>query len=152
MSYFDYKLAVFDLEAPDQNAVLTEVGQLLFNAGVVKDTYIENVINREANYPTGLQVEELGFAIPHTDTEHVNQSQIAFARLAKPIDFIELGTDDKVVPATLIFMLALKEAHEQVDMLSKLFELFQNQEITDELVKVQTADEFYALMKKGGLE
>ena len=35
---------------------------------------MKGISNREKEYPTGLLVNQTGFAIPHTDSERVNKS------------------------------------------------------------------------------
>lgn len=91
----------------------------------MKDSFAENVLKREEVFPTGLLINDVGIAIPHTDAEHVNDSQIAFMSLKKPVTFYEMGTADKEISVSLIFMLALKEPHAQLEMLQKLITMFQ---------------------------
>lgn len=64
--------------------------QKLLNAECVKDSYIDGITKRESEYPTGLEVNGIGFAIPHTDSEHVIQSQVCFASLEEPIIFSDM--------------------------------------------------------------
>lgn len=80
----------------------------------MKDSFAENVLKREEVFPTGLLINDVGIAIPHTDAEHVNDSQIAFMSLKTPVTFYEMGTADKEISVSLIFMLALKEPHATV--------------------------------------
>ncbi|MBQ1379973.1 MAG: PTS sugar transporter subunit IIA, partial [Erysipelotrichaceae bacterium] len=91
-------------------------------------------------------------AIPHTDPEHVNRTQIGFMSLDAPVEFVEMGTEDKKIPVTMLFMLALKEAHQQLDMLMKLMDAFQNDELMEKFKNVSDFDEYLKLVKEAGLD
>ena len=43
----------------------------LINLGYVKDSFLEGLVDREKNYPTGLKTSVCGIAIPHTDSIHI---------------------------------------------------------------------------------
>ena len=46
---------------------LTYLSDKLIEKGIVKESYKEAILNREKVFPTGLQFEKYGIAIPHTD-------------------------------------------------------------------------------------
>src|SRR5271169_503169 len=71
--------------AASSTDIIQQLGALLYNNGFVKETYVQAVIDREQIYPTGLQTSELGFAIPHTNTEHVSRPAVAIATLEQPV-------------------------------------------------------------------
>ena len=58
-----------------------------FLSGCVKSRVLDGITTREAEYPTGLEFNGIGFAIPHTDSVNVNKSQICFASLDEPVIF-----------------------------------------------------------------
>ena len=94
-SYFGKKIALFQSEVNSQKEALSIIATCLYQTGLVKDSFAENVLKREEVFPTGLLINDVGIAIPHTDAEHVNDSQIAFMSLKKPVTFYEMGTADK---------------------------------------------------------
>lgn len=59
----------------------------MFEKGYVKSTYIDAVLEREKTLPTGLDIGEMCVAIPHTDSKHVNESNVALAVLKNPVEF-----------------------------------------------------------------
>lgn len=134
---FDEEVALLDLETTNSTDTLSALADALYQKGVVKDTYKAAVIDREEHFATGLLGEYVGVAIPHTDPEHVNKAQIAFARLKEPVHFKQMG-DEADVPAKLIFMLALKEAHAQLETLQKLMGILQDQAIINQLLAAKT--------------
>ena len=84
----DLDLIKINLDVNDNEEVINELGTMLLKKGYVKDTYINAVIERERILPTGLDLGELGVAIPHTDSQHVNQANIAVGLLKNPIEFV----------------------------------------------------------------
>jgi len=65
---------LIDLEADTNTEVLEALSDCLLAEGMVKDTFRAAILQREADYCTGLAFEEMGVAIPHTDPEHANEA------------------------------------------------------------------------------
>lgn len=149
--YFDEKVIILNGSAQTKEEALTDIAQLMLTKKSVNDKFLENVLKREEVYPTGLLVNGVGIAIPHTDSEYVKKSQLGFMSLKTPVVFNEMGTLDKEVKVSLIFMLALKEAHEQLSMLQQLIEMFQNEEVISSLLKITDEEEFIQLMSNHNL-
>ena len=149
-SYFGKKIALFQSEVKSQKEALSIIATCLYQTGLVKDSFAENVLKREEVFPTGLLINDVGIAIPHTDAEHVNDSQIAFMSLKKPVTFYEMGTADKEISVSLIFMLALKEPHAQLEMLQTLITMFQKKEVVQKLQAVNNTEEYYQIIEKEG--
>ena len=149
---FDAKIALFHQHADSKEEALKLLADRFIETGVSKETFYDGLINREKEFPTGLSLNNMCVAIPHTDIEHVNRTQIGFMSLDAPVEFIEMGTDDKVIPVTMMFMLALKEAHQQLEMLTRLMDVFQNDELMERFAQVDDYDTFYDLIKEAGLD
>ncbi len=148
---FDAKIALFHRHAESRDEALKMLADEFMNCGVAKDTFFDGILAREQVFATGLSLDKLCVAIPHTDPEHVNRTQIGFMSLTEPVEFIEMGTDDKLIPVTMLFMMALKEAHQQLDMLMKLMDAFQDAELMEEFSKVDNYEDYYKLIEKAGL-
>lgn len=116
------------------------LGNHLFEKQIVKESFVEAVVSRELLFPTGLQFEGYGVAIPHTDAEHVQETQIALMTLEKPVSFIQMATENQHVEVKIIVMLAIKEAHAQLEMLQKLISLLQNKSVVDEILSCSADD------------
>lgn len=102
---------------------------------------------REENFPTGLNLESgVGVAIPHTDPEYVNKDQIGFISLNKPIEFKQMGSDTEKVQVKMVFILCLKEAHKQLDMLQNLMTIFGNSQMVKNLYECKSKDKFLNLI------
>ncbi len=125
-------LIMLDVLAADQYDLLGLATENLQRQGFVKDSFKEAVIAREKVFATGLPtLNGGGVAIPHTDIEHVKRAAISFCRLKKPVEFVVMGDAGSRVAVNMIFMLALREAHSQVEMLQELMGILQDEEALD---------------------
>ena len=150
--YFDQHLCLFNIEAKTKEEILTTMAQMLLSHGIVKQDYLTGILEIEQQYPTGLLVNSIGFAIPHTDSSKVNQSQICFASLKHPVIFSGMTDDKEQIPVKFIFMLAMKQAHEQVENLQNLIGLFQNEEQIKLLEQCQSTNEFISILNSAGVK
>lgn len=116
------ELVMMDLEAETDQEALDKMARLLYEKGYVKESYIQAVKDREKEFYTGLNFEELGVAIPHTDAIHVNQQAIEIAILKKPVSFRIMGETEGSMEVRLIFMLAIKKPDKQLDFLSHMMD------------------------------
>lgn len=146
--YFDKKLCMFHQTFASQDELFEAMFKTMYQAGVVKDNYLEGIKEREAEYPTGLLIGNTGFAIPHTDSSKVNYSQICFASLNQPVKFSNMGDKNDKVEVELVFMLAMSQPHEQVQTLQNLIALFQNEEAISALKQCETEEEFINILNK----
>lgn len=149
--FFDKEVILFDVDVKDKTDAETKLANHLRQAGVVTEQFKDAVLQRESNFPTGLQTETIGVAIPHTDAYKVITPQIGFMRLKNPVTFNQMG-DNAEISVSIIFMLALKKSDDQLTMLQKLMGLFQNKEAIDKLEKITSKDDFVTLMKEIGIE
>ncbi len=150
--YFDKQLCLFNVEAASQQTILTQMATLLLKHEIVKSDFLSGILQREHEYPTGLYVNDVGFALPHTDSSKVNVSQICFASLAKPINFCSMTDKDDIIPVKFIFMLAMKQPHEQLDNLQNLVGLFQNKNDIHALSQCQSTHEFMDILANAGIK
>jgi len=119
------------------------LGKLLQNNGFVKDTYIQAVLDREIIFPTGLQTKSVGFAIPHTDADHVEKTTVAIASLEKPVIFNSMGSPDDEISVSVVMMLAISDPKQVVGTLVKVISILENEVTIDKLVKATTKNEIY---------
>ncbi|MGX7100087.1 PTS sugar transporter subunit IIA [Globicatella sanguinis] len=149
--YLDKELCLFQLEVKNQAELFKIMSEQLVNNGCVKDSFLEGIINREKEFPTALEINQIGFAIPHTDSIHVNNSQICFASLKEPLVFYDMTNKEREIPVRLVFMLAMSQPHEQIDTLQNLVNLFQNQERVQELLSCTTKEQFIEIVHSAGV-
>lgn len=142
------QLIFTDLEAENCEDVPDQVGEALIKEGYCRDTYKEALKIREADYPTGLDIDGIGVAIPHTDVSHVNKQGTAIAVLKKPVTFVQMGTDDETTEVRLVFMLAVKEPKTQIDRLQAILGIIQDKETLKKLLEVKNREEIIEIIKE----
>lgn len=125
-----------------------ELSDNLFRNGYVKKSFYEGLRKREEVFPTGVALQEYNVAIPHTDAEHVIKPCISVATLERPIKFKCMEDDTVDVDVNVVFMLALNEAHSQLEMLRQLIQLIQNKSILKQILKAKNEVEIIKLIEK----
>lgn len=152
--YFQIETIHFS-EQTNQTAVLCEMAELLIKKGYVKESYQNAILKREKTFPTGLMTEFGGVALPHADSEHVLAPIVCIAKSKVPIYFHEMAVNDEIIPVHFIFMLALQDPSEQLDMLQFLIQMIQNEEVMASIANSEQAAEIldaihaFSLIEKG---
>lgn len=118
-------LVCIDLAVSSWEEVLDALSQRLLEQGLVRDSFVEAVKERERKFPTGLPTVDIGVAIPHTDPEHVVRPAAALATLARPVSFRLMSDAEAKVEVELVIMLAVRDSREQIGTLQRLAEAFQ---------------------------
>jgi PTS system galactitol-specific IIA component len=139
---------ILKLEGNTSNVeVLSTIADLLCEKGLVKDTYKKAILDREAVFPTGLFTGGINVAIPHADVEHVNEASICVGILKEPVNFHAMDEPDNIIEIKLVIMLALKEAHGHIDMLTKIINLIQDQETVKTIIESDNVETVYNIIK-----
>ncbi len=141
-------LIIPSLEVENFKDVMTKLGGVLIEEGYAKESYVDALIAREKEFPTGLDIDGIGVAIPHTDVSHVNKAATAIAVLDKPVSFIQMGTDDEPVEVQLVFMLAVVDPKAHLDKLQRILAIIQDSEVLTKLLKVKDTDEIINIIKE----
>lgn len=147
---FNKDLVFLDYEVTDRNDFFTKISKLMFEKGYVTTSFYEAITTREGNYPTGLQTETIGVAIPHTDPENLKKPFIAVIRPKKEIEFEPMGMTEGLVKAKLIFVLGVLRDGGQVKVLQKLMYMLMNETAVNKLLNanenenvIEIIDEFF---------
>ena len=141
-------LIILDVDANDYEDAIRQVGALLYNGGYVKDTYIDAVVGRELEFPTGLILKDIQIAMPHTAGVHVNKPAVCVAKMKHPVTFGHMGDPDTKVEAEILFMMAIQDPNAQIQTLSNMMGVFQNSEAVAEFKAASTKEELFAVAHK----
>lgn len=139
------------LKADTFDEVVTYMGNEMNSKGYVNGLYVNAVIEREKKSPTGLQIGEHVIAIPHAEKDYVNKPLLSVATLKRPIKIYSMIQPEEELQTQLIFLMAVKEPDKQVQMLSKLMAVFQDEELLKELEEVISKEEMLNILKKTNL-
>ena len=142
---FNERLVVALDEPGDYQRVEQTLADTLLAQGYVKDTYAHALAEREKLFPTALEVGEVNVAIPHCDTEHVNDPAVCVGLLKKPVAWRRMDDPDATCDVSLVFMLALNESHAHLAMIQKIVGIIQDQGLSKK-VAASSAAEAYELI------
>ena len=118
-------LIFLGLDANDQWVALKTLAERLLEKGLVREGFLDSLLQREAAYPTGLPTA-VPVALSHTDAQFVIQSALAVGVLQQPVSFHEMGTPDREVMVEIVFLLAIDDPKAQVATLQRFSSLLKD--------------------------
>ena len=142
------ELILRDVDAKDYEDAIRQVGAKFLAEGFVRDTYIDAVVAREHDFPTGLQLADIAVAMPHTDPSHVIKPGVCIAQLKRPVTFAHMGEPDVKVEAEMLFMMAIQNPDEQVETLQKVLGVFQQPAVVAAFRDAKSDEALFAAAQK----
>lgn len=134
----------------NRNEIFEYLNSKLLEKGYVKDSFLKGIVDREENYPTGLQTPICGIAIPHTDSEHIKEEKLVVLTLNEPVEFENMdGSSD--VDVKIVIMMLIKGGDNQIYMLQRLFSMFLENNKIEVIKNATDKDEIIRLMNKEGI-
>jgi PTS system galactitol-specific IIA component len=121
-----------------RESVIRLMADWLTEYGYTSDSYADQVLLREDQYPTGLPTQPVATAIPHADSTGVFHTGICIAVLKEPVEFQSIEAPEETLEVYLICLLAIAEKKLQVKVLQWLSELLQDQILLNTLISLQT--------------
>jgi PTS system galactitol-specific IIA component len=128
-------LLIRDTHFRNKEDALESISNHLYNMGYVKSSFCKGIVSREAVYPTGLPIDKINVAIPHTDAEHVIKPVMVVVIPDHTVEFHVMGDNEKIVDVDIMFVLALKSPESQLQTLQELMGLIQDE---DKLTKIKS--------------
>lgn len=147
----DLDLIELNMEAATAEEIIQRLGELMVAKQYVKTSYVKAVLEREKSLPTGLALGDFCVAIPHTDSVHVNQSNIAIACLKQAALFQSMVNPKEQLKVELVFLLAVRDPNSQVQLLKNLMAVFQNKELLLQIRNAASKSEVSSLLNCLGL-
>lgn len=144
---------VFDSNATNKEELFREVGQYLINNHYVKDTFIEEIIEREKNYPTGLDLSPVSeylnnVAIPHTEIEHCLSKAIVFVRLNNKIEFNNMIKSEERIKVKYVFIIVNNESDNQTNVLSGIMDFITDENNMKKLDRIKKRKEIFEYLQE----
>lgn len=139
-------LIQLNVDVIDEVELFHVVADDLLAKGFVTKDYIQGIIEREKNYPTGLITPYLNIALPHSDVQYINKAFIYVVRLENPIQVRQMG-DNQLMEVKDLFFLGIKEPSKQVGLLSTLMVLFQDEDFVTDYLDLTNTNDVYDLLK-----
>ncbi|SQB37426.1 component IIA of galactitol-specific phosphotransferase system [Citrobacter koseri] len=119
--------------------VLAHIGEEMLAKGVVHESYPQALVEREANFPTGIALERHAVAIPHCEAIHAKSPAIYLIRPDNPVKF-QQADDDEEIAVSLIIALIVENPAAQLKLLRRLFSELQNPSMLDALLSAPDSE------------
>ena len=154
-SRFFFEDTVFVIDRKTQAEVFTDVANRLQLNDYVAPAFLENIIEREKGYPTGMDMSVVdpelpSFAVPHTEVEFVNTRRIVPIKLVNPVEWHSMIDPSHTFPLAFLFMILNNSKEAQVGILAKIMDFFNGlgTERVKELFSMTGAHEIYDFLVK----
>lgn len=144
----DNRLVAMGIEAETSDDVMEAMGSRFIDLGYCKDSYIQALKNREVEFPTGIDIDGVGVAMPHTDVSHVNRSGIGIGLLKAPVTFTHMATDDVPVAVKLVFMLAVDDPNRHLSEIQDILAIIQDKQTLEKLLTAKKENEVIEIIKE----
>lgn len=145
--FFKEDLIFCNVTCNDQQHCFEKVSEKLLKKGLVRPSFANALIKREQVFPTGLNADPYQVAIPHTDPEHVIKPFVAIIKLEDSVEFMTMGSEANKINAEMVFVLGITKPESQVLLLQNLIEMFMDQPLMDELLRLNDRESIYKLLK-----
>lgn len=122
------------IEFSTRQQVLAHIGEEMLAKDVVHASYPAALVEREANFPTGIALEHHAVAIPHCEAMHAKTAAIYLIRPNKPVNF-QQADDDGEIAVSLIIALIVENPAAQLQLLRRLFGELQNPKTLEMLLE-----------------
>ena len=139
---------IFDHLKGNFEEIMKVVVDYLYKHKIVKETYYDSLMQREKEYPTGLECMSGNIAIPHTYSEHCNRSALVIIRPDEEVMFTKMDDHSERIACKLIILMVINDAEQQLTMLRKLMTLLQSAEEYEVLVSEPSHKRVVEVLKK----
>ena len=129
------------------------LSKIFLERGLVKQGYLEALMEREKNYPTGIDLTAVSqefpnIAIPHTESMYCNATKVIVIKLERDIVSKDMMNPDKDLNVKYLFMILNKDGGEQSNILAKIMEFATNKENISMLAASDSLDSIYDVVNK----
>ncbi len=143
---------IFNEEFGDLTQAFKCLSEKFLERGLVKQGYLDALIQREQNYPTGIDLTAVckgipNIAIPHTESRYCNVTKVIVIKLHKDIVVKDMMNADKDLDVKYLFMILNKEGTEQSNILAKIMEFATKEENINGLIKSDSLESIYEIVK-----
>ncbi|MBA5850108.1 PTS sugar transporter subunit IIA [Clostridium sp. cel8] len=139
---------IYVKDVKDSNQLFEVIGHELIKKGLVKDNFVSAIIEREKNYPTGIDLsvvegQKYNVAIPHTEREYCNSKCIVFVKIKNEINFKNMIAQDEELNVKYVFIIINNENEVQTNILSNIMDFITKKSNMDKLEQIDNEKELY---------
>ena len=136
------------LQVSDNKEVLEIMGNVMLQEGYVLEDFPVAVWEREKDFPTGLDVDGIGVAIPHTEAHHVKKEGVALAILKEPVEFGAMGEENCRIPVKIIIMFTVAGKEKHLDRLMQIVRLLQDRKFLTGILAAEDKKQIIEIVRQ----
>ncbi|MCD8170975.1 MAG: PTS sugar transporter subunit IIA [Clostridiales bacterium] len=144
----DSRLITVSMDVDSKDGIMENMGGRFVELGYCRSSYIQALKDREMEFPTGIDIDGVGVAMPHTDVSHVNRAGIGIATLKKPVAFVHMATDDTPVPVRVVFMLAVDDPQKHLEKIQDILAVIQDKKTLEIIIKAEKPEDIINIIKE----
>lgn len=145
---FDKDYICINHDEIDQDQLFRNTCGILKERGIVEKEYLEDLMEREKEYPTGLKLPEYCVAIPHCSPKHVNRSVIFVNVMKRPAVWKNMEDFGEDIGVSVSFNLVLAENEDHMAILSQMIALIQNRDLINSIIESEDAESIQNVIRK----
>ncbi|MDY3005583.1 PTS sugar transporter subunit IIA [Anaerococcus sp. AGMB00486] len=147
------KDCIYVSDAKNKEDLFYYIYQKLLEKSFVKENFYEMILEREKNYPTGMDMSVVNpnlsnIAIPHTEPSTVNVTKIIPIKLKNSLKFNNMIEPDKEILVDFAFMILNKSGGEQTNILSQIMDFVTKTEDIGKMFESNDVDYIYNFIKE----
>lgn len=144
----DSRLITVSMDVDSKDGIMENMGGRFVELGYCRSSYIQALKDREMEFPTGIDIDGVGVAMPHTDVSHVNRAGIGIATLKKPVAFVHMATDDTPVPVRVVFMLAVDDPQKHLEKIQDILAVIQDKKTLEIITRAEKPEDIINIIKE----
>lgn len=141
------KLIFVNIELKNSKEVIKLLGGALIKNKYVKNDFVKAVIEREKQFPTGLDTP-IPIALPHTDANFTLKKGFAIATLKHSVTFKSMGGSGKILPIRIVLIPVLTQKSEDNIIFYELLKKCRDSKMAHELLKCNSSEEIKKILTK----
>lgn len=128
-------LVFLDKEYKNYEDLLTQVMETLVSENYVEKEFQQALLDREKEFPTGLQLDGYAVAIPHGGSQFVKQDFVSLVTLKTPIKMNRMDDPEELLEVDVLFVIGFSKSETHLKSLKELMVLIQDPKVIDDLKK-----------------
>ena len=135
------------LKAENSEDAIGKLAAELVRLGAADEGFAADVIAREGEFPTGLPIPGVGFAMPHAKSEHAKRDAVAFAKLAYPVTFSSMEMDGSELKVEFVMLLTVIDPKKHLECLQAVLAALQEAGVQEGLGAAQSEADLLAVLE-----
>lgn len=143
---------IFISDLKEKEEIFKEIYEKLYEDKLVTKEFLDMVIERENNYPTGMDmsvVEGVNYniAIPHTESYAVNVTKVIPVQLKNEITFNNMIDPKEEIRVKFLFVILNDGSDEQTNILAQIMDFVTQTENINELFELYDKNQIYSFIE-----